>query len=165
MLAPKDILNNSTALDSPRWPSTALEKTGNWLHDLFIAGRSTYMGDGTPAAQRAMQVLNAENVRWLRAEPGQFAMGLHNLRLAGVTLTPRVWTLRLCEILPEGFFRMTLWRDALPIDNAIGEVEEIFEGVTRDDKPALEMLANGGFVASFEPCHETEFRMVKGERE
>jgi len=92
-------------------------------------------------------------------------LDVKNFWLAGVTLAPRVWTLRLCDILPEGFFRMTLWRDALPVDNTPGEIEEIFEGVTADDKPAVELTRGGGFVARFEPCHETEFRMVKGARE
>ena len=194
--SPKELLNNSVALDGPRLPSVAVENT-RWLRDLFIAGRAARTGVGTPAAQRAMETLCHGDVRWLRGEIGQFAMGMtgstggacgsrfdvsreqapasesggkppHSIYLAGVTDAPRVWTLRLEDVLGEGFFTLTLWRDGLAVDGEEWlnrEVEEIFQGVTRHDKPVVEMARGGGFVARLEPCHETEFRMLKGARE
>ena len=151
---------------------------GRWLRDVFVAGHAPCFCAGTPAAQRAMAALRG-GARWLRGEVGQFIMGAREdedgvIWIAGVTDAPRVWTVRLEDVLGKGFFRLTLWRDGLNVDNIedggrvsprAAEVEEIFEGVTREDKPAIEMTRGGGFVARLEPCDETEFRMVKGARE
>ena len=149
--SPKELMNGSTAVEKFRQVSPDVE---------------------TPVAQRAAAILLQKNTRFLRAEIGQFLLGARNenntLWLAGATGAPRVWTLRLEDLLDEKFYTLTLWRDGLPVDgeNFPGtEIEEIFQGVTRHDKPAVEMAKGGGFVARFEPCHETEFKMVKGARE
>ncbi len=163
--SPKELMNGEIA------PRTELGK--HWLTDVFVAGRAGCLGVGTPAAQRAMAVLSGESVRWLRGEIGQFVMGARwegaGVWIAGVTETPRVWTVRLEDVLEgEGMWRLTIWRDGLKVDGeaCVGqEVEEIFEGLVRADKVALEMVRGGGFVAWLEPCHATAFRMVKGERE
>jgi len=147
--SPKEALNNAVARDAFSWMQIPA-------------------ANATPAAQRAAEILQRDGVRFLRAEPGRFVLGAlrenNTLWLAGATAAPRVWTLRLEEVLDEGFFTLTLWRDGLPIDGEHcpgTEIEEIFEGVARGDKPALEMARNGGFVARLETCHEQTFRVLK----
>jgi len=163
--SPKELLNATADSVQQRPVSPCIE---SWLRDFFIFGRAVKTPAGTPAAQRAVTLLRKKNTRFLRGEVGQFIQGtrqnLKGLWLAGVTNEPRVWTLHLEDVLDEGFYTLTLWRDGLPIDGEhfIGtEIEEVFEGVTRNDKPALEIAREGGFVARFEPCHKQEFRVLK----
>lgn len=126
----------------------------------------------TPAAARAWQALGAAtDWRWLRAEIGVYALcvrneGIENFLVAGVTALPRVWTVRLEDFAEHGTcYRLTIWRDALKVDEAEGEVEEIFDGVRGTDKIGVEMVHGGGFVLRLEATEERPFRMVKGLRE
>ncbi len=100
-----------------------------------------------------------DETRWLRGEPGEYAVVARHAGerwlIAGITGSlPRVHTVRLEDVLPEGkSWRLVIHRDAHARDEAYAGdvVSESFDEVCSADKVRLDVAAGGGYVLVLEP--------------
>ena len=147
----------------------------------FCAGdnRDVSFSEGaTPAFCAAFRTFATSRVTFIRGELDAYLIGVArdgaSFSVAGITIRPRVLTVRLEDIwyrLPVPvrvpFYDLTILRDAHSRDTAeqkaAGFVEETFPAQPGNTRVVLELHANGGFVLACRPTSATDGREAEGE--
>lgn len=144
-----------------------------WFRTAPFVARNTQevslSGEGTPAFRAAFHQFLSSPVTFIRGELDAYLVGVARnggvFSVAGITIRPRVLTVRLEDIwyrIPVSarvpFYDLTILRDAHGRDTeeqkAAGVVEEGFPEQPGNTRVVLELHANGGFVLTCRPSSD-----------